>query len=82
MGEEITNDKKREIVVESSGARNDRGSTAPEGSTLAMTRQEAETCVCGLSIAEKTMLNELLKALEQKRRPSQSPLVSTGKVGL
>lgn len=38
-----------------------------------MTEAEAKRYISGLTIEEKQKLNELLKALEQKRLPSPSP---------
>ena len=47
-----------------------------------MTRTEAREYIERLSLAEKIRLNELLKALEQKRQPSPSLRELIGKGGL
>ena len=38
-----------------------------------MSEEEARTLIAALTYEEKVRLNELLKDLEQRRQPSQSP---------
>ena len=42
-----------------------------------MTREEAQRYIAKLTYEEKKKLNDLLKALEQRRQPSAFPLGST-----
>ena len=66
------------ILVNYSGALKYLG--APEGREYhAMTRAEAEKYIANLPKDKKRQLNEMLKALEQKRPLSPVPPASTGK---
>ena len=76
--EKITDGKDTQSRVQLMRAQN-RISATPERSTYAMTREEARRYIDRLTLKEKQQLNELLKSLEQKRQPSPSPQVSTGK---
>lgn len=50
------------------------GNTASEqGVHRKLTEEEARAYISRLTFAEKIQLNELLKALEQKRRPFPTP---------
>lgn len=81
MGENISSDNITGIEVKLTRAQK-YGSAPVEGSTSAMTRTEAREYIERLSLAEKIRLNELLKALEQKRQPSPSLRELIGKGGL
>ena len=47
--------------------------TRPGRRRIVMTRTEAVKLIAELSYDQKVALNEMLKALEQKRQPSQVP---------
>ena len=81
MEENISSDNSKHSAVKSTRAQK-YGSAPVEGSTSAMTRTEAREYIERLSLAEKIRLNELLKALEQKRQPSPSLRELIGKGGL
>lgn len=59
-----------------------REAGGPERGNYAMTREEAERYIAQLTFEEKLKLNELLKALEQKRQLFPSHPASTGTSGL